>query len=342
MATNGIKTAWAAQLHTAKDALEDKPPMDYLVKGVIPLPSLNMFYGASGTLKTNLILDMAVCVALGRKWLTDIDDKEGYETKKNQVLWVDADSGIRALDIRIGAMLKTYKGNAKSPIAYASFFSPAFQASGSDPKLVPGVIELIEDLKAKMVVFDNLGTFSGGKDEISSQMIQVMSNFRFISEKTNSAIILIHHEPKNSNSDHRTPRGHTSIEAALDYGFRVDRDSDVVQIETTKVRHWNIDPFAAMWTFEHKPDTPDLKTARFFGIEPEVPKKIFDAREAITSFLKDKGRANQSDIISNGLNHDPKISKPRTLSELTWLISRSKIKMLSAKAHNEKQYTLSK
>ena len=341
MATNGIKTAWAAQLHTAKDALEDKPPMDYLVKGVIPLPSLNMFYGASGTLKTNLILDMAVCVALGRKWLTDIDDKEGYETKKNQVLWVDADSGMRALDIRIGAMLKTYKGNAKSPIAYASFFSPAFEA-GRDPKLVLEMVELIKDLKAKMIVFDNLGTFSGGKDEISSQMIQVMSSFRLISEKTCSTLILIHHEPKNDNGNRRTPRGHTSIEAALDYGFGVRRDSDVVQIETTKVRHWNIDPFAAMWTFEHKPDTPDLNTARFFGVEAEVPEKVLNARQAIMDFLKEEGRANQSEIISNGLNNDPKVAKGKTITELNWLISRGKVKMLPAKAHNERQYTLSK
>jgi KaiC/GvpD/RAD55 family RecA-like ATPase len=336
---NGLKTIWSRQLHTAKDALEDKPPMDFLVKGIIPLPSLSMFYGSSGTLKTNLVLDMAVCVALGRKWLTNIDEKEGYETRQKQVLWIDADSGLRTLDIRIGAMLRTYRGNVKSPIAYSSFFSPMFEA-GRDPRLVAEMIELVKDLKAKMVVFDNLGTFSGGKDEISSQMIQVMSAFRRISEETRSAVILIHHEPKNDSNARRTPRGHTSIEAALDYGFGVSRDCDVVQLETTKVRHWNVDTFAAMWTFTHKPDTPDLETARFFGVEPDIPEKIQIARDTILQFLKSAGKANQSEIINNGLEHDPKVAKGKTISELNWLVSRGKIKMLQARINNEKKYQL--
>lgn len=332
---------WKTQLHTAKDALQDRPPMDYLVKGVIPLPSLNMFYGASGTLKTNIVLDMAVCIALGRKWLTNTEDEEGYETKKSPVLWIDADSGIRALDIRIGAMLRAYDGNAKAPISYSSFLTPAFEAS-SNSHAVYEMIDMIKDLKAKLVVFDNLGTFSGGKDEISSQMISVMSNFRLISEKTSSCVLLIHHEPKNGDGARRTPRGHTSIEAALDYGIGISRDGDIIQLETTKVRHWNIDPFAAMWTYDHKAGTPDLLTARFFGVEPEVAERTQVARDAIIEFLKDEGQASQSEIIRNGTDHTPKISKSRTLSELNWLISRSKVLSLPAKQHNQKDYKLAK
>lgn len=333
---------WRSQIQTAKDALQDRPPMDYIVKNVIPLPSLNMLYGASGTLKTNLILDMAVCVALGRNWLTEIDGKNGYETKKNPVIWIDADSGLRALHIRIGAMLKAYKGNEKTPIYYSSFLTPAFEA-GRDIKMVMEMVDMINDYKAKMVVFDNLGTFSGGKDEITSQMIQVMSNFRLISERTGSAVTLIHHEPKHDNGGRRTPRGHTSIEAALDYAMGVTRDQggDVIQIETTKVRHWNIDPFAAMWTYSHKKNTPDLCEARFFGVEPEVPVKIAEARDFIFSFLKSEGRANQSEITKAGLQNDPKVSRDRAITQLNWLISKGKVRILPARTHNEKQYELS-
>ena len=194
MANGQNYKAWRSQIQTAKDALQDRPPMDYIVKNVIPLPSLNMLYGASGTLKTNLILDMAICVALGRNWLTELNGKGGYETKKNSVVWVDADSGLRTLHIRIGAMLKAYKGTEKTPIYYASFLTPAFEAS-RDPKYVLEMIDLINDYKAKMVVFDNLGTFSGGKDEITSQMIQVMSNFRLMSERTGSAVSPFYYPP---------------------------------------------------------------------------------------------------------------------------------------------------
>lgn len=338
MATNGQNNykQWRSQLHDAEDALEDKPPMDYIVKDIIPLPSLNMFYGASGTLKTNIVLDMAVCISLGRKWLTDINNKGGYETKKNPILWVDADSGIRALDIRIGAMLRSYKGNCKAPISYGSFLTPAFEA-GRDPKAVVEMIDLVKSIKAKLVVFDNLGTFSGGKDEITSQMIQVMSNFRLISEKTSCAIILIHHEPKNGDG-RRTPRGHTSIEAALDYALGVTRDGDIIQIETTKVRHWNIDAFAAMWTYEHKPGTPDLLEARFFGVEPDIPEKIQQARDNIMEFLTLNGKASQTEIIDNGSTSKPKVSKSRILSELNWLVIRGKVKTTKTKTRNQKDY----
>lgn len=338
---NGLNyKLWKPQFHTARDALADREPMDYLVKGIIPLPSLNMFYGASGTLKTNLVLDMAICVAMGKKWLTETDGNGGYETKKNPVLWVDADSGIRALDIRIGAMLRAYGGNVKVPIHYASFLTPAFEAC-QDSRSVYEMIEMIGDLKARMVVFDNLGTFSGGKDEISSQMIQVMSNFRLISEKTGSAVELIHHAPKNEgNGERRTPRGHTSIEAALDYAFGIRRDGDIIQIETTKVRHWNIDSMAAMWTYEHKPGTPDLHLARFFGAEAEVPEKVLQAREAIMACLREAKTANQSELIEYGSEQKPKVSKSRILSELNWLLSREKVVSLPAKAHNSKEYKL--
>ncbi len=43
--------------------------MEYIAGRLFALPSLNILYGAPGTLKSFLLADLAVCVAGGLEWL---------------------------------------------------------------------------------------------------------------------------------------------------------------------------------------------------------------------------------------------------------------------------------
>lgn len=330
-------TKWKRQFNTASDALRQHEPTPYLIDQLLPLPSLTMFYGIAGSLKTNLVLDMAVCVATGTRWLTELPDASpnGYAVDKSPVVWIDVDSGQRVLSNRIGAMLRTRKAKPNIPFYYASFLVPPFITT--DTKSSNYLVSLIKDFKARLVVFDNLGTISGNTDENSNQMVGVMSCLRGIAESTESAVVVIHHDTKYDNGNRKTPRGHSSIEAALDAALWVKREDDTVSIVPTKMRNEPIDPFAALWSWEPEENSRQLREARFYGMEGEIDEKSRQADEAICVALR-HGPMTQGEILEECKQY--KISKGKCLSRLQALEHKHKIIVKIGQAHNRKTYSL--
>lgn len=170
---------WDDQFHNEKNALADRPPKEYLAYPVFPLPSLCLVYGISGSHKTNLIIDLAACVRFGKCWLIGEPGSnfEGFETIQTPVMWVDVDSGIETLDERFGAALRAHgKQDNKNLLHYISFPDPSFAATNAAAK--NEIIRRAIEWKCRLIVFDNLGTVSGGMDENTNQMVEVMSGLR--------------------------------------------------------------------------------------------------------------------------------------------------------------------
>ena len=64
-------------LFTHIDELKIRKP-EWLIEGLLEQDTLAMCFGASGSGKTFLVLDLALCVATGRTW-------NGYAAKKKPV-----------------------------------------------------------------------------------------------------------------------------------------------------------------------------------------------------------------------------------------------------------------
>ena len=127
---------------------------------------------------------------------------------------------------------------------------------------------------SKLIFIDNLSLISGDTDENSGQMSQVLSRLRWLSEVTQSAVIVIHHQRKSNGATAagvrkgETLRGHSSIEAMLDMALLVERNGreDAVLITPTKVRDYqDFESFGALWTFDHVPGTKQLASGRFWS-----------------------------------------------------------------------------
>lgn len=338
MSTNDY-TKWKSQFYSPTD--EQLPDTKYCVAPLFALPSLSIIFGMPGTLKTNLILDLVVDIASGKSWLPPMDQKTtGFKVVQSPVVWVDADSGIHALHRRFSAMLRA-REIKRAPIYYSSFLNPPFVALRSES--AQGIIEFIKKSEASLAVFDNLGTLSGAKDINQSEMSYVMSNFRYIAEQTLSACLLIHHIPKHANG-RPTPIGHTSIESAVDLALHVQRDGDIVTVTPTKTRNSEIEPFSAMWTYEHKKGstTGELYQARFFGVETEVDNKTAQIRKSIIDCFHspngNKPKPNQNQIVTACATKG--VSKGRVLSELHWMIRHKSIVESTGNARNAKFYSL--
>lgn len=306
------------KLRTLADAYTERPPLQFLVDGLLPYPSLSIVYGSPGSLKSMLLADMAVCVAAGIRWLEPLDSDRmqpgrTLATAQAPVLWIDLDNGNRRTDERMDALARSRGLPTDTPFTYVSMPTPWPDASKRD--MVMELSKLIKYLGAKLVIIDNLGLITGDVEENSAGMAQVMGHLRWLCEECNCAVIVVHHQRKsNGNGDSNTRkgetlRGHSSIEAAIDLGLIVERkeNEDSIAVIPTKVRGYKIvDIIGAHFTYSHKEGTYDLESARFFSVATEsaqdrearlIKNKIREVIDAAKKALK------QNEIVDAVRDH---------------------------------------
>lgn len=259
-----LDSLWNIQ--TLEDAFVERPPIRYLVKGLIPEASLNIVYSPPGELKSMLLADMAVNVANGTPWLPEKGPESGHRfgTQKASVLWVDVDNGKRRTADRFEALANGNNVPATADLKYISCPDP--HPDFNNPGFVKKLGKLVGTNKVEMLFLDNLSQMSGGVDENSAEMSQVMRNLRWLCEKYGCAVIVIHHSRKGSVQGSRkgdSLRGHSSIEGSLDFAFCIERKGDTVTIQSTKDRGCKVEPFYATLEYTHQQGTNELETACF-------------------------------------------------------------------------------
>lgn len=258
------------QVFTAETALEERPPINYLVEGVIWEASLNIVFGRPEAMKSLLLIDMLAAIAGGQPWLQG-GGEPGWETHEAPVYWVDFDSGRRETHDRIGAALRARRlgGN----FVYSSMPKPPLDAS--DLASVAILADVIRRTGARAVVVDNLGVVSGGVEENSAAMIGVMNNLRLLADETGAAVTLIHHSRKSvqlGGNVGESLRGHSGILAALDTSIYLQRDpgSQIITGVPAKSRRVTLPAFQAVFEFEHFEGGDVLRTSRFVGLPTDV------------------------------------------------------------------------
>ena len=253
------------------DAYQEREPIRYIAGRLFEKPSLNILYGAPGTLKSFLLADLLICVAAGVEWLPPApwqNGGAGYPTSKVPVMWLDFDNGKRRTLDRFKALGQARNLSDDIPAIFYSMPNPWLI---STDRASVGMLALrIKATGAEFVCIDNLGAVLGDAEENSGDMAKIMSNYRQVAEDTGAAITLIHHQRKGNGLGGRlgdTLRGHSSIEAALDLALLVEREpyAEAINLTTTKTRGDDVLPFRAHFTYEHD-DTGQLSQARFWGL----------------------------------------------------------------------------
>jgi RecA-family ATPase len=301
MATTS-KDPWKA--FTLKDAYKPRESKKYVIEGVIEKGSLNIVYGPPATMKSMFLADMAVCVASKDKdflpyaeWLEN--SSEPLKVNHCPVMWIDLDNGKRRTHARFEALGRARKLPPNIPLTYYSMPTPMLDANSD--KHMEALAHRMNEQKTGLLIVDNLGIVKGSAKENDDSMTLVMSRFRQLADKTGAAIIIIHHQRKGGNGDGRAGeslRGFSSIEAALDYAFLVERDgNDTIKFTSTKTRDDDIVPFGAKFLYEQK-DNRDLKTAMFYGLTIEDRRPDRAAKKAIKEALIPKQGDGIEELIS--------------------------------------------
>ena len=211
--------SWADSVYDASE------PLAFLVDGLITKGSVNLLVGEGGSKKTWTALDLAVCVAMGARWLD-------FQTEQTPVLIVDEESGPRRLRRRLFETLNGHlvKRDDAPPIAFISL-------SLTDLRNIDDVNALhamIEQTRAGLVIVDALADIMPGADENAVKDVQpVFMNLRRVAELTKAAIVVIHHSNKQNGY-----RGSTAIKGAVDLMLMVEStpESKYVTFTVEKAR----------------------------------------------------------------------------------------------------------
>lgn len=256
-------------LKTLVEAYRERPPTPYLVERLLPLPSLSLFYGPPGTMKSLALMDLAMCVASGQPWL-GLGSGDAFATQAAPLLWLDLDQGDATMSERLAAI---GRGHGVLP-EKASLFWKSLPQQGldlEDPAVVEELAALVRCLEVRLVCIDNLGVAKGAADENTDRMIPVMYHLRQLAEQSGSAVVVLHHARKETGTKSRFgegSRGHTSIMAAVDLSLGFDRDEQepVIRLKVDKARHRPLAPFLIQFQVEHRLGTDELGRAWFEGI----------------------------------------------------------------------------
>lgn len=203
--------------------------MAWVVKGVLPRKGLALVYGAPGTGKSFLLLDLACSIAEGVSWF-------GLQTARAPVIYLCLE-GATGFVGRVKAW-RTAKGR-DFPSLVRVVAQPVDLHAAADVKELLRAVEAFlktvsQDLGPPVFVVDTLNRAMPGADENgAADMGLSLEACSLLSERTDGLVLLAHHSGK----DHdRGPRGHSSLLGAVDASMLVTRSGEQRQWEARKVK----------------------------------------------------------------------------------------------------------
>lgn len=202
------------------------PPVEWRVKGWLTTDGFAVAYGAPGSFKSFIALDLGLCIAYGQPW-------KGCEVKQGGVLYV-AGEGVRGLKRRMLAWQKKHKMVGVD----APFRLLPASVNLTDAEHVSRVVRTAlaaaeaEGFPVALVVIDTVARAIAGADENSAQdMGRMVAAVDHIRDHCSTAILGIHHSGKDKE---RGARGSSALLGAVDTMIRVDRADGTLSV-TVKV-----------------------------------------------------------------------------------------------------------
>ena len=203
------------------EELENRPPRKMLVKDLLGVGEMSVWYGEPKCGKSFLVTHLGLAVALGLPWF----DKK---VMPGLVLYVAAE-GAGGFAKRIEAYKKRQDING----ALFRVILSSINLLDCNADVEP-LIHWATQTKARLVVIDTLSrALAGGNENSSEDMGSFIANCDRIREATGAHILIIHHKPKGNNN---TPRGHSSLFGATDALILVEKTGggNVVTVEASK------------------------------------------------------------------------------------------------------------
>jgi hypothetical protein len=267
------------------------PPLEWLIKGVIPKHGTGVVFGASGSGKSFFVLD-ACCAIAGEDSLF-----YGYRVKHAPVVYVSLEG-----QAGLGNRLNAWKTHHEKPIPNTlKFIIEPFNLLTDDVPALADSVMRAGGGEGTLIVIDTLNRAATGANENDSKdMGLIISATSELQRLTGGLVCLVHHSGKDSS---KGMRGHSSLHGALDAAIEVSRDSD-----------------RRKWTIAKAKDGADGVAHQF---KLEILQIGIDADEDLISScvaVPDNTPAPEKEVKPSAKNKFPASAK-LGLAALQWVIS---------------------
>lgn len=193
----------------------------WVIKDVLPQAELVVMYGASGSGKSFLALDMAAAIARGVEW-------RGKRVRKGRVAYIAAEGG--------GGFRKRLRAYGQhNEIDLASLELGVIHAA---PNMMEAkdAADVVKSIKAwggaDIVIVDTFAQVMPGANENAGEDVgKALTHCKRIHELTGAMIILIHHAGKDAS---KGARGWSGLRAAADAELEVVREATGRSLRLTK------------------------------------------------------------------------------------------------------------
>lgn len=212
---------------TRGDLFAQEETTPWLIKGVIPRAPLGVLYGASGSGKTFLALDMGLALARGLPWRG-----RKCATDAGAVVYLAAE-GATGVRRRLRAYAQYQDGVAleRCPFWVVSDV-PALTVRDDALALAKAIHTQVG--RAALVIVDTLArTMLGANENSSEDMGEVLSNCDGIHRATGAMVLLVHHSGKDGA---KGARGWSGLRAASDLEIEVTRYEESRVARITKLK----------------------------------------------------------------------------------------------------------
>lgn len=215
-----IKPANLTETHSqVKEATKN---VKWLVKNIIPQDAMGMIFGASGTFKSFIAIDLALSVLHGKEWAK-------RKTAKGAVYYVAAEGGAG-----VSRRVDAWHQGVDVPENLYYCRTPLLLSDKQEIGALRASIAALPEIPV-LIIIDTLSqTFAG--DENSSS--DIATYLRMINSELRAAfnctVIVIHHTGHNATE---RPRGSSAITANVDFllgCYRSDPEGMNARIDVTK------------------------------------------------------------------------------------------------------------
>ena len=200
------KTASPYKFHTLQQMAE-MPRYEWLVRGLLIEKTTSIISADSGAFKSFILLDMAICIALGRPYL-------GRETKQGNVVYVAAE-GFYTIYER--ALAWSIHHDCELPENLHILDIPVNLA---DEDTLALFAQALRDIEPVFIVLDTLSQNASGMNENdNAAMADFIRGMMLLGKHIGAHVTVLHHNAKSTGAF----RGAGSIKANADAHITLDK-----------------------------------------------------------------------------------------------------------------------
>lgn len=229
----------------------------WIIKDIIDVNSLSCIFGAPGSMKSFLAIDMGLCIASDKAW-------HGHDTERSGPVFYICGEGYNGIRKRVNAWREYNEVGLDEVPFYASNTSIQILENDSIGKLNGAIEGLVsEHGNPSLIIVDTLNrNFGDGDENSTGDMTRFVAKLDLIKNRYGCAVLIIHHTGL---KDAKRARGASALQAALDWEYLVKKDkTGTVTLTCTKSKDFDepepmsFKPQTVMFKIPEKLDSGEL------------------------------------------------------------------------------------